>query len=116
MWKLGGIRIYVEEDTGWQVEPRKGTVELLDTNYSIVHTAGRKSMMRDITFVVFSGYYSDIVPLIDDTTTTFEDYDGTVDTVTIMGKPSATRIYNYRDSTDGTKVFRVKMNLLKDES
>lgn len=115
MYKLNDKRIYVEKDSGWNVEPRKGTVELLDTDYSILHTAGRKSMTRNITFVVFSGYYSSIVPLVDDSTVTFEDGDGTDWTVTII-KNNPERLYNYRDSFDGTEVYRVSMDLMRVES
>jgi len=115
MYKLNDVRIFVEKDSGWIVEPRKGTVELLDTDYSILHTAGRKSMTRNISFVVFSGYYTNIVPLVDDSSVTFEDDAGTDWTVTIM-KESPERLYNFRDYYDGTEVFRVSMDLMRIES
>jgi hypothetical protein len=114
-WKLGGNRIYVEKDSGWIPIPRKGQIDLLDTSYSILHTAGRESLKREITFVVFSGYESNILPLVDDTSVSFEDGDGDTYTVSIMDKPNVSRVYNYRDSFDGTKVYRISMQLMLDE-
>jgi hypothetical protein len=112
-WKLGGHRIYVEKDSDWIIEPRKGTVDELDTNYTHIHTAGRRSQTRKITFVVFSGYGTNIKPLIDDSTTTFEDEEGNIFTVSIMNVPSPERVYNYRDSMDNTEIIRTQMELME---
>jgi len=62
-WYIGGKRIYVEKDSGWQTTPRVGEVNVLDSNETILHCAGRPSYNRDITFVVFSGYFNTILPL-----------------------------------------------------
>lgn len=105
-WYLNGVRIYVEEDSNWTVEPRKGTIELLDTNYSIIHTAGRPSYDREVTFVVFSGYYASILPLVSSGTVTFTDDNDVQTNVTIMKAP-ATRLYDYQ----GKEVFRVNATL-----
>jgi hypothetical protein len=108
-WKLGGVRIYVEEDSGWKSEPRRGTIDLLDTDYTIIHDAGTRSLQRDITFVVFSGYYNDIMPLVASGTILFEDDDGTTTNVAIMNDLSPTRLYDYFDR----KIHRVKASLMK---
>jgi len=105
-WYLNGIRIYVEEDSSWKADPRKGTIELLDTNYSIIHTAGRPSYDREITFVVFSGYATNILPLVSSGTVTFTDDSATTTDVTIMKAP-ATRLYDF----EGREIFRVSATL-----
>jgi len=62
-WYLGGVRIYVEKDSDWQVDPRLGMIDVLDSSQTIVHHAGRPSYLRSLTFVVFSGYQENILPL-----------------------------------------------------
>lgn len=95
MWKLNNARIYVEKDSGWYCTPRKGTVELLDTSSSILHTAGRPSYRRDLSFVVFSGFASTILPLVSQDSITLEDDLGTSTTVSILDfKPE--RLYDYK--------------------
>ena len=103
---LNGVRIYVEEDSSWKTEPRKGTIELLDTEYSIIHTAGRPSYDREITFVVFSGYLASILPTLTIASVNFTDDTPTTTAVTVM-KLSPTRLYDYQ----GREVFRVSATL-----
>jgi len=64
-WYLGGVRIYVEKDSGWKVQPRRGEINVLDSNETIIHCAGRPSYTRNLTFVVVSGYENNILPLAD---------------------------------------------------
>ena len=64
-WTLGGHRIYVEKDSGWIASPRVGEINVLDSSETIIHCAGRPSYTRNITFVVFSGYDVNIIPLAD---------------------------------------------------
>ena len=106
-WKLNGVRVYVEDDSGWISSPRKGTIELLDTNYSIIQTAGRESYKRELSFVVFSGYATSILPLAVEDSITFEDDEGTSTNVSIMNL-SATRLYSYHDR----KIHRVKADFM----
>ena len=108
-WKLGGVRIYVEEDSGWRSEPRRGTIDLLDTSSTIIHNAGTRSLQRDITFVVFSGYYASIMPLVAETSVVFEDDEGATANVVIMDDLSPSRLYDYFDR----KIHRVKTKLMK---
>lgn len=108
--KINNVRIYVEKDSGWQYRPRKGTVELLDTDYSIIHTAGRPSYSRSITFVVFSGYATDILPVANMTSVNYEDIEGTVTAVSVMDFKSE-KLYDYF----GRDIYRVSMELLKDD-
>lgn len=107
MWTLNGTRIYVEKDSDWQVEPRKGTVELLDTNYSIIHTAGTPSYKRSLTFVVFSGY-DNLLPLIGQDSVTLLDDSGTSTNVTIMSW-KAERLYDYKLR----EIHRINMEVIK---
>ena len=107
-WKLGGIRIYVEDDSGWKPTLRKDTINLLDTTSSILQTAGRESHRRDLQFVVFSGFANNILPLADDITVLFEDDDDLETTVSIMSM-SPERLYDYNDR----KVHRVKVELME---
>ena len=109
-WKLGGVRIYVEEDSGWKPTPRKATIELIDTVYSIIQTAGRQSHRRDLQFVVFSGYAASILPLAVEDTITLEDDDGNETDITIMNL-TPTRLYDY----NGRLIHRVKVELLMDD-
>jgi len=105
-WHLNSVRIYVEEDSGWNAEPRKGTIELLDTNYSIIHDAGRPSYERDLTFVIFSGYAADILPLLTSGIVVLTDDEANETNVSIMTAP-ATRLYDF----EGRIIFRVNANL-----
>jgi len=101
-WYLNGVRIYVEEDSGFHAEPRKGTIELLDTEYSIIHTAGRPSYDREITFIVFSGYATSILPLLTEASIVFKD-DADVETNVSLMKAPGTRLYDF----SGREIFRV---------
>jgi len=105
-WYLNGVRIYVEEDSYWQAEPRKGTIELLDTNSSIIHTAGRPSYDREITFVVFSGYGTNILPTLTESSVVFKDDSDTSTNVSVF-KLNPTRLYDY----EGREIFRVNASL-----
>lgn len=67
MWYLGGYRIYVEKDSGWQTTPRLGEINVLDSQQTLLHDAGRPSYIRSLTFVVFSGYHESIIPLANNT-------------------------------------------------
>jgi len=62
-WYINGKRIYVEEDTGWKVTSRLSEIDVLDSTKTIFHYAGHPSYTRSLTFVVFSGYYADILSL-----------------------------------------------------
>lgn len=62
-WHLDDIRIYVEKDSGWKVDPRRGKIDVLDSTQTIVHCAGRPGYTRSIQFVVFSGYFNQILPM-----------------------------------------------------
>ena len=106
-WKLGGIRIYVENDSGWKPTPRKATIELLDTMYSILQTSGRESHRRDLQFVVFSGFTNSILPLISEDSITLEDDEAVETDVTILDM-STERLYDYLNR----KIHRVKVELL----
>ena len=107
-WKLNGTRVYVEKDSGWISQARKGTIELIDTNSSILQTGGRQSYRRNLQFVVFTGYYNDIVPLEASGTITLEDDWGTVTNVSIMNM-SPERLYDYL----GRDIHRVKVELME---
>ncbi len=108
MWKLDDTRIYVEKDSGWYCTPRKGTVELLDTEYSIIHTAGRPSYKRDLTFVVFSGYYTEILPKLSVDSVTLLETGGSTTSVSIL-EMRPERLYDYL----GREIFRVDANLIE---
>lgn len=108
MWKLNNVRIYVEKDSGWYCTPRKGTVELLDTNSSILHTAGRPSFRRDITFVFFGDIDTNILPMIAANTVSLEDDAGSVTTVSIMDFKSE-RLYDFKLR----KIYRCNISLLQ---
>lgn len=114
-WKIGGHRIYVEKDSGWQSNPRKGQIDLLDTAYSIIHVSGRESLTRKVTFVIFANYETNILPLVSTSIVTFEDSDGVVSNVTILKQPETDRLYNYRDTLDSTEIYRISMVLMLDE-
>lgn len=106
-WRLDGVRVYVEDDSGWKSTPRKGTIELLDTNYSILQTAGRASYRRDLQFVVFSGYAESILPMAALDSVTLEDDDGIETLISVMSL-NPTRLYDYHDRL----VHRVKAELM----
>lgn len=107
-WKLSGIRIYVENDSGWKPIPRKATINLLDTTSSILQTAGRESHRRELQFVVFSGFANNILPLASENSVTLEDDDDVETTVSILNM-SPERLYDYHDR----EVHRIKVELLE---
>jgi hypothetical protein len=110
-WRLNGVRIYVEDDSGWQPNPRKGEINLLDTEYTIVHHAGRESHRRELGFVVFSGYYENILPLANMDSISLEDDEGATTDVTVISL-TPERLYDYLDRN----IHRVKVELLQDDS
>lgn len=107
-WTLDGHRIYVEKDSGWYYTPRKGTVELLDTDYSILHTAGNPSYRRDLTFVVFENFETDILPLAAEATVTLIDDTSTSSNVSILEFKSE-RLYDYKLR----KIYRVNITVIQ---
>lgn len=111
-WTLGGERIYVEEDTGWVLTPRYGEIDILDSTQTILHYAGLPSKKRTITFVVFSGYHDNIIPLLDGTSKALVSDQGSEGNVYIKDV-SAERL---RDISRTTEVHRVTMELMKDDS
>jgi len=112
-WTLGGVRIYVEEDTGWLRSRRQAKIEVLDSNKTIVHDAGRPSDRREITFVMFSGYENSVLPLLSGSGVELVSDQGSQGNVIIMGEPSTTRL---RAINYDTPVYRVTMELMKDDS
>jgi hypothetical protein len=110
-WKLDGVRIYVEEDSGWKSTARKGEINLLNTNYTIVHTLGRESYRRELQFVVFSGYYESILPIEAKSSVVFEDDDGVTTNVTVINMEPE-RLYSFHDR----KIHRVRVELMQDDS
>ena len=111
MWKLNDVIVYVEDDSGWKPTPRKGMINLLDTDYTIIHTAGRESHQRDLTFVVFSGFTTSILPLADDASVNLLDDEGNTTAVTILDLQPE-RLYDYHDR----KVHRVKISVIMDDA
>ena len=107
-WKLNGVRIYVEDDSGWIPTPRKGLINILNSTNTIVHQAGREAHTRSLTFVIFSGYYASILPITALGTVTLEDDSATETDVTVLDmKPE--RLYDYLDR----KIHRVKVELME---
>ena len=109
-WTLNGVRVYVEKDTDWQLTPRIGEVNVLDSNQTIIHCAGRPSYTRSLTFVVFSGYQANIltlplcsgIPLVSD-----QGAQGDV----IIKSLKADRLL---DISRTTAVYRITCELIKD--
>ena len=106
-WFLDGHRVYVEKDSGWAHDPRIGEVNILDSNQTIIHTAGRPSYTRDITFVVFSGYHANILPITDGALVSDQGAEGDV----VVKSMSAERLQDIKRTT---AVFRVTCSLVKD--
>ena len=106
-WTLDGVRIYVEKDSGWEHSPRLGEINILDSNQTIIHDAGRPSYTRNITFVVFSGYHDNILPITDGALVSDQGAEGDV----VVKNCSAERLQDIKRTT---AVFRVTMNLIKD--
>ena len=107
-WRLNGVRIYVEDDSGWVPTPRKGLINILNSNNTIVHQAGREAHTRSLSFVVFSGYYASILPITAMGTVTLEDDSGTETDITVLDMKSE-RLYDYHDR----KVHKVKIELME---
>jgi hypothetical protein len=110
-WTLGGERIYVEKDSGWQTKPRIGKIEILDSEQTIIHRAGRPSYNRSIQFVVFSGYKDNILPLCSGVQALVSDQgaEGNVHIESMQAE-------RLRDISRTTPVFRVTMECIKDGS
>ena len=106
-WTLDAVRIYVEKDSGWAHDPRIGEINILDSSQTIIHTAGRPSYTRDITFVVFSGYHASIIPITDGALVSDQGAEGDV----IVKSCSAERLQDIKRTA---AVFRVTMALVKD--
>lgn len=53
LWSLGGIGIYVYDDTEDTAEPVYGQIQVLDATTTILHYAGAKSRVRTIKFHVY---------------------------------------------------------------
>ncbi len=112
-WYLGGVRIYVEEDSGLLRNRRQAMIEVIDSQSTIIHDSGRPSDRREITFVVFSGYEANVLPLINGSGHELISDQGSEGNWVIVGDPSPERLYaiNY-----DTPVYRVTMELMKDDS
>lgn len=110
-WYIHGQRIYVEKDTGWQASPRRGEIDVLDSTQTLIHCAGRPSYKRTLTFVLFSGYHANILPLADICSgIPLISDQGAEGDVYIMNL-KADRIF---DTSRTTPVFRITAELLKD--
>lgn len=112
-WYLNSERIYVEEDSGWKVERRNSEIDILDSNKTIIHDAGRKSYTRDITFVVFSGYENRILPIIDNASG--------ISLTSDQGAQGNVYVHRFepkrlQDVSRDTPVYRITMELTKDDS
>ena len=105
-WTLAGQRIYVEQDTAWQHTPRIGEVNVLDSEETILHYAGRPSYTRQIVFVVFSGYGTNILPITSGILVSDQCNEGQV----VVKSCKGTRLF---DTSRTTSVVRVTMELLK---
>lgn len=106
-WTLDGHRIFVEKDSGWDHAPRIGEINVLDSSQTIIHTAGRPSYTRDITFVVFSGYHATILPITGGALVSDQGAEGDV----IVKSCGAERLQDIKRTA---AVFRVTMTLVKD--
>lgn len=112
-WTLGGQRIYTEKDTGWQTDPRLGEIDVLDSKETILHCAGRPSYRRTITFVVFSGYHINILPLADCLV-----WSGGLALVSDQGAEGLVQIKSFKserlfDISRTTPVFRITCELIQ---
>lgn len=111
-WTIGSVRIYVEKDSGWETTPRLSEINVLDSTQTIFHDAGRPSYTRSLQFVVFSGYFANILPLADGTLQPLtSDYGAEGDVMIRDLKP--TRL---QDIGRATRVHRVQMEVTKDGS
>lgn len=112
-WYYGGVRIYVEEDTGAKRSRRQAMIEILDSASTIIHDSGRPSDRRELTFVVFSGYDANILPLCNGSGHELISDEGSLGNWVIVGEPSPNRV---RAINYATPVHRVTMELMKDDS
>jgi len=110
-WFIESVRIYVEEDSGLLTTPRIGKIDVLDSNQTILHHAGRPSYTRTLTFVVFSGYHAAVLPLADGAAKTLTSYDETNEGDYIITSLKGKRL---QDISRTTRVFRITMDLVKD--
>jgi len=105
-WYLNGVRIYVEEDTGWQHTPRLGEIDVLDSTQTIIHYAGRPSYTRQIVGVVFSGYHNNILPIVSGILLSDQGNEGMVIVKSCKGK-------RLQDIKRDTAVYRVTLDLIQ---
>lgn len=109
-WYLGGVRIYVEKDSGWIPKPRIGEINVLDSNQTILHYAGRESHIRQLQFVVFSGYSTQILPMVDgDSYELISDHGSQGNVIIKTMKADRLQALNYPE-----EVCRVTVELIKD--
>jgi len=108
-WTLDGQRIYVEKDTGWQLQPRIGEIDVLDSTETLYHYAGKPSPTRTLVFVVLSGYHTNIYPLADGTGKALVSDQGAEGSV-IIKNIKADRL---QDIKRADAVFRVTTELKK---
>lgn len=108
-WTIAGKRIFVEKDTGWQTQPRQGKIDVLDSNQTIIHGAGRPSYTRTLVFIVFSGYEADILPLADNTAKALISDQGAQGDVIITNL----RGDRLQDIKRTTPVYRITMEITK---
>ena len=109
-WYIDGKRIYVTDDTGWEVVPRQGDINIIDSEQTIIHFGGRESYKRSLVFVVFSGYAANILTLpVDSAVPLISDQGAQGDVVirNIKGK----RMF---DISRITAVMQVTMDITKD--
>lgn len=104
-WYLDGQRIYVEKDSGWAHNPRLGEINVLDSTQTIIHTAGRPSYTRQLTFVVFSGYHDNILPITDGILLSDQGNEGEVIVKSMKGE-------RLMDISRTTAVFRCTVELI----
>lgn len=111
-WTIGGVRIYTEKDSGWETTPRLPEINILDSTQTIFHDAGRPSYTRSLQFVVFSGYFANIIPLANGAVQALvSDFGAEGDVMIRSLKP--TRL---QDISRATRVHRVQMEITRDGS
>ncbi len=109
-WYIDGKRVYVTSDTGWQVVPRQGDINILNSSQTIVHFAGRESYKRALVFVVFSGYAANILTLPVDSAVPLISDQGAEGDVVIRSIKSK----RMTDTSRTTPVMEVTMDVTKD--
>ncbi len=65
-WSYGGVRIFVEKDSGKIPEPRIDEINPLTTTLTTyIYQAGREDYTRKITCVVWEGNWASLMALAD---------------------------------------------------